>query len=141
MGALEDVSADDFPLRLAEMMRLLTVPMVLVLDNAHLLTDGAVLAGLDRLIRLAPPTLCLFLSGRRPPGLRLRRLQASGELGVVGASSLACTPDEADAYRALLWPRPTPPNATSCLSMPRPITGSGYFLPDDQGYLAGVVPG
>jgi LuxR family transcriptional regulator, maltose regulon positive regulatory protein len=104
MGSLEDVSADDFPLRLVEMMRLFPVPMVLVLDNAHLLIDGAVLAGLERLIRHAPPTLCLFLSGRRPPGLRLERLQASGELGVVGAASLACTPDEVDAYRALLCP-------------------------------------
>lgn len=142
MGALEDVSADDFPLRLAEMMRLLTVPMVLVLDNAHLITDGAVLAGLDRLIRLAPPTLCLFLSGRRPPGLRLRRLQASGELGVVGASSLACTPDEADAYRALLWPEAHATERDELLEHAEgPITGLRLFSPGRPGIPGRLVPG
>ena len=99
--SLEDASADDFPLRLAEVARLLPTPVVLVLDNAHTLTDGAVLAGLDVLIRHAPRTLCLLFCGRRPPGLRLDRLQASGDLAMVGPASLACTPKEASAYLAL----------------------------------------
>jgi LuxR family maltose regulon positive regulatory protein len=99
--SLEGASADDFPLRLVEVARLLSAPVVLVLDNAHTLTDGAVLAGLDVLIRHAPRTLCLFFSGRRPPGLRLDRLQACGDLAMVGPASLACTPDEVGAYLAL----------------------------------------
>jgi LuxR family maltose regulon positive regulatory protein len=101
LRSLEDASADDFPLRLVEVARLLSAPVVLVLDNAHTLTDEAVLAGLDVLIRHAPRTLCLFFSGRRPPGLRLDRLQASGDLAMVGPASLACTPDEVGAYLAL----------------------------------------
>jgi ATP/maltotriose-dependent transcriptional regulator MalT len=101
MRSLEDASADDFPLRLVEVARLLSAPVVLVLDNAHTLTDEAVLAGLDVLIRHAPRTLCLFFSGRRPPGLRLDRLRASGDLAMVGPASLACTPDEVGAYLAL----------------------------------------
>lgn len=100
--SLESASADDFPLRLAEVARLLSAPVVLVLDNAHTLTDEAVLAGLDVLIRHAPRTLCLFFSGRRPPGLRLDRLQAAGDLAMVGPASLACTPDEVGAYLARL---------------------------------------
>jgi LuxR family transcriptional regulator, maltose regulon positive regulatory protein len=100
--SLQDASADDFPLRLVEVARLFSTPVVLVLDNAHTLTDAAVLAGLDVLIRHAPATLSLFFSGRRPPTLELGRLRACGELAMVGAANLACTPDEVDAYLALL---------------------------------------
>jgi LuxR family maltose regulon positive regulatory protein len=98
---LEDASADDFPLRLVEVARLFTTSVVLVFDNAHTLTDEAVLAGLDVLIRHAPPALCLLFSGRRPPAVRLDRLRASGEFAMVGPASLACTPDEVSAYLAL----------------------------------------
>jgi LuxR family transcriptional regulator, maltose regulon positive regulatory protein len=99
--SLQDASADDFPLRLAEVTRLFTAPIVLLLDNAHALTDGTVLAGLDVLIRHAAPALSLFFSGRRPPGLQMGRLRASGEPAMVGAASLAWTPGEVDAYLAL----------------------------------------
>lgn len=99
--SLADVSADDFPLRLAEVARVFGVPAVLVIDNAHVITNGAVLSGLDSLIRHAPPAWRLFLSGRQPPGLQLVRLKASGGLAMVGAAALACTPAEADAYLAL----------------------------------------
>lgn len=102
--SLQDVCADDFPIRLVEVARLLSAPVVLVLDNAHALADPAVLAGLDVLITHAPPALGLFFCGRRPPGLRLDRLQASGELAMVGAASLAWTPDEVHAYLALPGP-------------------------------------
>ena len=61
--SLADVSADDFPLRLAEVARVFGVPAVLVIDNAHVITNGAVLSGLDSLIRHAPPAWRLFLSG------------------------------------------------------------------------------
>ena len=99
---LEEASADGFPFRLVEMARQLATPVVLVLDNAHTLDDPAVVAGLDVLIRHAPPALCLLFSGRHAPGIRLDRLQASGELATVGAADLACTSDEADAYLGML---------------------------------------
>ena len=101
---LEEASADGFPFRLVEMARQLAAPLVLVLDNAHTLDDPAVVAGLDVLIRHAPPTLCLLFSGRRPPGIRLDRMRASGELATVGAADLACTSDEADAYLEMTDP-------------------------------------
>jgi LuxR family transcriptional regulator, maltose regulon positive regulatory protein len=95
-------SADDFALRLAEAAQLLTEPVTLVLDDAHELTGGPVLAGLDLLIRHAPPALRLILTGRCPPPLQLSRLRLSGDLADVTAADLACTPEEADAYFAML---------------------------------------
>ncbi len=98
---LSEAYVDGFPFRLVEMARRLTVPLVVVLDNAHTLNDAEVVAGLDVLIRHAPPTLCLLLAGRHAPGVSLDRLRASGELATVGAAELACTSDEADAYLAM----------------------------------------
>ncbi len=98
---LEEASADSFPFRLVEMARRLTAPLVLVLDNAHALDDRTVVAGLDVLIRHAPPVLCVLLAGRHAPGISLDRLRAYGELGTVGAADLACSPDEAHAYLAM----------------------------------------
>jgi LuxR family maltose regulon positive regulatory protein len=100
--ALQDAAADGFPLRVAEAAQLLTEPVTLVLDDVHELADGAVLAGLDLLIRHAPPTLRLILSGRCPPRLQLARLRVSGDLADVNAPDLACTAEEVDAYFAML---------------------------------------
>ena len=114
--ALPDLPPDAFPLRLVEAAQLLTEPVTLVLDDVHELADAAglggtapsdpadspVLAGLDLLIRHAPPTLRLVLSGRCPPRLQLARLRVSGDLADVTAADLACTVEEADAYFAML---------------------------------------
>ncbi len=101
-GLLEDVSPAEFPLRLVEAAQLFTEPVVLVLDDIHEIAGGAVLAGLDLLIRHAPPSVRLVLSGRCPPGLQLARLRVAGELADVTAAELACTADEAAAYFAML---------------------------------------
>jgi LuxR family transcriptional regulator, maltose regulon positive regulatory protein len=124
--ALPDLPADAFPLRLVEAAQLLTEPVTLVLDDVHELADAAglggtqcalgthqtpmapdtadspVLTGLDLLIRHAPPTLRLVLSGRCLPRLQLARLRVSGDLADVTAADLACTVEEADAYFAML---------------------------------------
>jgi LuxR family transcriptional regulator, maltose regulon positive regulatory protein len=114
--ALPDLPPDAFPLRLVEAAQLLTEPVTLVLDDVHELADAAglagtappdpagspVLAGLDLLIRHAPPTLRLVLSGRCLPRLQLARLRVSGDLADVTAADLACTVEEADAYFAML---------------------------------------
>ena len=102
MRLLEDVSPADFPLRLVEAAQLLSEPVVLVLDDIHEIAGGSVLAGLDLLIRHAPPSVRLVLSGRRPPGLQLARLRVAGELADVTAAELACTADEAAAYFEML---------------------------------------
>ncbi len=99
---LQDTAADAFPLRVVEAAQLLTEPVTLVLDDVHELADGPVLAGLDLLIRHAPPALRLILSGRCPPRLQLARLRVSGDLADVTTSDLACTAEEADAYFEML---------------------------------------
>lgn len=104
---LEEASADGFPFRLVEMARHLLAPVVLVLDNAHTLDDRAVVAGLDVLIRHAPPTLGLLFSGRHAPGISLERLQACGELAAVGPADLAWSTREkrliGELCRAATW--------------------------------------
>ncbi len=100
--SLEGASPDAFPLVLVQAAQLFTEPVILVLDDVHEVAGGAVVPGLDMLIRHAPPSLRLILSGRSPPGLQLARLRVSGELAEVRASDLACTPAEVDAYFAML---------------------------------------
>ena len=102
LRSLEDSSPEGFPLRLVEAAQLFAEPVVLVLDGVDELTDKAVLAGLDLLIRHVPGRLRLVLSARRPPMLQLARLRVSGELADIGGHDLACTTDEADAYFAML---------------------------------------
>jgi LuxR family maltose regulon positive regulatory protein len=99
---LEEGPANRFPFRLAEMARQFTVPVTLVLDNVHALTDEAIVSGLDVLLSLAPPTLSVLFCGRRATGAQLDRLRASGELATVGPADLACTSEEADAYLTML---------------------------------------
>lgn len=78
-----------FPLRLVELARDFAGPVVIVFDNVDLVTSGTLLGGLDLLVRHAPPTLRLVLSGRRAPGLQLAKLRAAGDLAEIGAADLA----------------------------------------------------
>jgi ATP/maltotriose-dependent transcriptional regulator MalT len=87
---LMEVTAAEFPLRLAEVARSFVMPVVIVIDNAHDATSSMVLTGLDMLIRNAPPNLRLVLAGRDRPQLRqLTRLQASGDVTIIGPAELA----------------------------------------------------
>jgi LuxR family transcriptional regulator, maltose regulon positive regulatory protein len=99
---LEDAAAADFPMRLVEAAQSFSEPLVLVLDDVHELADPSVLTGLEVVLRHAPPTLRLVLSARQPPALQLARLRVCGDLADIGASDLACTPDEAAAYFTML---------------------------------------
>lgn len=74
----------------------LDTPLLLILDDAHLVTGtGEVARILDRLVRLAPKNLHVFLSGRPVitlPGMS--RLRSHGEVLVVDQSTLTFTADE-----------------------------------------------
>ncbi len=100
--ALPDPDDDAFPLRLAELAERFTTPVTLVVDDICDLAGASVLTGVDQLIRHAPPTLRLVLSGRHPAGLAVAKLRVGGELAEIGAADLACTPEEADAYFAMV---------------------------------------
>ena len=57
---------------------------------------------LSYLLRHAPATLRVILSGRYVPGLQLARMRLAGDLAEITEADLACTPDEADAVLAAL---------------------------------------
>jgi LuxR family transcriptional regulator, maltose regulon positive regulatory protein len=69
----------------------LPAPVVLVLDDLHDVTDASVLAGLEFLLRHAPPQLRLVLATRFDPPLPLQRLLVNGQLSQVRAADLAFT--------------------------------------------------
>src|ERR1700712_5791190 len=71
-------------------------PVVLVLDDFHLITDPAVLASVERLLELRAVPLRLVLTARSDPVLRLHRLRLHGELTEIRSSDLAFTQLETD---------------------------------------------
>ncbi len=87
---------------MAAVVRHAAEPVVLVLDDVHVLAGSEALAGLDELIRHEPAGLRLLLAGRSAPGLALSRLRLAGELADIGAAELACTPTETAAYFEML---------------------------------------
>lgn len=70
------------PLALAES------PLVLVLDDAHLLRSEVVLAALDWLVDRLPPTVHLVLTTREEPALSLARRRARDEVTEILRSDL-----------------------------------------------------
>jgi LuxR family maltose regulon positive regulatory protein len=69
----------------------LAVPVVVVLDDLHELTEPRVLQGIEFLVRHAPPQLRLVVSTRADPPLPLQRLQLSGRLTQLRGADLAFT--------------------------------------------------
>jgi LuxR family maltose regulon positive regulatory protein len=70
------------------------VPLVVIIDDAHVLTDPGVLTALDELIRGGRPGLCLVLAARSDPLLPLHRYRLAGQMYELRAADLAMTPDE-----------------------------------------------
>ena len=70
------------------------VPLVVIVDDAHLLTHPSVLEGLDSLIRAGQPGLRLVLAARSDPLLPLHRYRLAGQIYELRAADLAMTPDE-----------------------------------------------
>jgi LuxR family transcriptional regulator, maltose regulon positive regulatory protein len=70
-------------------------PLVLVLDDLHLVGAGDVLADLATLLNRPHPALRLLLATRSDPPIRLQRLRMAGHLTEVRAADLAFTEAEA----------------------------------------------
>ena len=68
--------------------------LIVVIDDAHVLTDPDVLAGLDSLIRGGGPEFRLVLAARSDPLLPLHRYRLAGLMHEVRAADLAMTSDE-----------------------------------------------
>jgi LuxR family maltose regulon positive regulatory protein len=84
-----------FLLGLAAALAAQDPPVTLVLDDLHLLTDRAVLGGLDDVLRNTGSGLRLLVAAQMDPLLPLRRHRLAGELTEIRASDLAFTVAEA----------------------------------------------
>ncbi|WP_054811179.1 LuxR C-terminal-related transcriptional regulator [Nocardia arizonensis] len=64
-------------------------PAVVVLDDAHLLTDPLALAGLEYFLHYAPAPMLTIVTGRYEPPLRWHSLDMAGRLVRLGPTDLA----------------------------------------------------
>jgi LuxR family maltose regulon positive regulatory protein len=76
------------------------LPVILVLDDFHVLTDPEVMKGLDFVLRNVGPGLRVVVSSRTDPPLRLHRYRLAGELAEIRASDLAFNIAEAGLLMA-----------------------------------------
>src|SRR5919202_5080487 len=75
-----------------------SIDLVMVLDDYHLVDASELRAGMAFFIDHLPPQLHLVIASRADPALPLARLRVRGELVEVRAADLRFTPDEAAAY-------------------------------------------
>src|SRR6516225_3373721 len=81
--------------RLGSAFASMTSPVVLVLDDVHVLRNSECRAALPVLADHVPDGSRLVLAGREQPPLRIARLRAEGRLLEIGAGDLALTGAEA----------------------------------------------
>lgn len=143
------------------------LPVLLVLDDLHRITDPAALSGLEFLLRHSEQRLRLVVGARAGLPLALHRLRLAGELTEIGPAELAFTDDEvadlltahavplpAAAVRRLRertggWPAALRIAALALRGQPDPERWVGQFggdQPEIAGYLheevlAGIDPG
>ncbi len=70
-------------------------PLVVVIDDYHLIDDATVHRGIERLIELSPPDLTLMLATRMDPPFRLGRMRVRNQIREVRASDLRFVTAEA----------------------------------------------
>src|SRR6516165_7415136 len=80
--------------RLCTAFASMTAPVVLVLDDVHLLRNSECLAALPVLADNVPDGSRLVLAGRDQPPLRIARLRAEGRIVEIGPAELALTAAE-----------------------------------------------
>jgi LuxR family maltose regulon positive regulatory protein len=90
-----NVVDDVLPLLFSE-LESLSDPIVLVLDDYHLVTNPAIDAALAYLVEHLPACLVLAIASRSEPPLPLARMRARGELVEIDAGQLGFTEEETD---------------------------------------------
>jgi len=83
--------------RLGSALAAMSSPVVLVLDDVHLLHDSECRAALSVLADHVPGGSRLVLAGRAEPPLRVARLRAEGKILEIGPGDLTLTHEEASA--------------------------------------------
>ena len=99
-GPPEQATDHMFLLRLVSALAGQESPVILVLDDFHVLTEPEVLTGLDFVLRNAGSGLRVVVSSRTDPPLRLHRYRLTGELAEIRASDLAFSIAEAGLLMA-----------------------------------------
>lgn len=87
---LADAAAD-----ILAVLAMRATPTVLVLDDAHRITDPAALAGLEYLLAHAPSTLTVVIAARHNPPIRWHPLELRGRLVRINGDDLALTAAQA----------------------------------------------
>ena len=83
--------------RLGSAFSSMTAPVVLVLDDVHVLHNSECRAALSVLADHVPEGSRLVLAGRAEPPLRIARLRAEGKLMELGPDDLSLTCDESSS--------------------------------------------
>jgi len=99
--------------------------LVVIVDDAHLLTHSDVLEGLDSLIRAWQPGLRLILAARSDPVLPLHRYRLAGQMHELRACDLAMTPAEITEVLAIH-------------GVTLPARDFDLFVARTEGWVAGV---
>jgi LuxR family maltose regulon positive regulatory protein len=99
-AACVDTVDHEFIVRLAAALAAAEPPVILVLDDLHLLTERPVLQGLTYLMRNAPQGLRLMVASRIDPLLPLHRFRLTGELTEIRVDQLAFSVPEAGLLMA-----------------------------------------
>ena len=81
--------------RLSDAFAAMTAPVVLVLDDVHLLRNSECRAALSVLAEHVPGGSRLVLAGRDEPPVRVARLRAEGKILEIGPADLSLTAEEA----------------------------------------------
>ncbi|MGH2957219.1 MAG: AAA family ATPase, partial [Solirubrobacterales bacterium] len=102
-GALEPLDAEAIARSLVEdLERLLVEPLVIAIDDAEQLEGSGALAVLESMLAGSRELVRVGICSRRPLGLKLARLKASGRLSELGPADLAFSPAECAACLHLL---------------------------------------
>jgi LuxR family transcriptional regulator, maltose regulon positive regulatory protein len=91
-------------------------PVVLVLDDYHLIETPAVHDSVGLLVDRLPSGLRLVIAGRADPPLALARLRARGQLTELRATDLRFTPEEAAAFLGEAWRLDLPSGTVAALT-------------------------
>ena len=75
-------------------------PLVVVIDDYHLIDNHEIHAGVERLVELCPDHVSIVIATRTDPPFRLGRLRVRGQLTEIRAVDLRFDPEEASGLLA-----------------------------------------
>lgn len=94
LGSLGGLAVESIVRRFATELEQLDEPLVLALEDVHMIRNPTCLGSLESLLTHPAGPLTVALSARADPAIRLGRMRASGELTEIRAADLAFTESE-----------------------------------------------